>query len=1232
MLVKLCALTLALLAPVSLAAQNSLGQITGSVTDNTGASVVAARVTAVNNATNVPSSTVTSSDGLYNLLSLIPGIYTVTVQKTGFDRSVTDQVIVESSQITTIDAKLRVGTVSTTVEVTASAAMLSAANSDVATTVARDLLADIPYTERNAMEAAMLVPGVRGDPNSPGQVFSENAGIYTANVEPGAATNMGGGMPGATAVMVDGSNVTQASFGRTALTVSGDMVQEVTVITNGVSAKYGNTGGGVIIQSTRSGTNDYHGTLSWRHTDPPFNAEPLGNTIPNEEHQNFFGAYFGGPVWLPKLYKGRNKTFFFAGFEPARLFNATSSPATIPTPAELSGHFADAYSLINTTILSQQGLAAALAAPRTGGLYYQQALNTSGLPTGPQLASSKYVPIPNNDVSAQLAGNKFAQYVLSLMPTPQNPGPFIQFYRPDGLWLNNGYNAVYLRGVTNVDNRWSFRVDHVFNDKDRMYLRWASVPLSSVRFQGYPLNSVITQIPSDNSAAVNFSLDETHIITPTMINEVKILYSRNRQTRAEAPASLVQDFGAAYGLTPAVVGKGFPVISFSSYTLGTGTTSLNGQTDSNYQFSDDVTWTKGKHPVGFGVDIRRQESNQYNNSLVYGGKYTFAPAQTNNGSSGGNSLASFDLGLISAYSNSPVLVPAYYRWHYYGGYFQDDYKILPKLTLNIGVRYEFQTPRIEKYNNQGTFLPGLTGTLNGTQANGAFCFSGACGLPDTLWPANHKGFEPRIGISWAPYARMTVRASYGLMRVPLTGYGNTPLPDFNIASQTVGGTTGGIAANQPVNYLTNQVGPLTSAYTALNGARGPLYTVQGITVPYVNQTNAVPYVQQWGLTLQFQVDSKTLVQAGYSGTVGTHLVSTAAPPLNFPSLPTLNNLIAKGTNFSPTNIPNPYGITQNGAVINENLLSSLNPYQNFFNQNLQETLYRMGQSNYHALLIGVTHRLAAGLTFQSSFTWSKSIDNAGGSPAVGASGAIYGTATVQYPFNLKLERAVSNFDVPAKLTSGYSYQIPLGKGFLSTHVKIIDKIIGGWVTSGTANMQSGMVFVPSLGSNGYFVSTGGGTPLPAGVALRPDIVAGQACKNSNWNSSNPFSTSYLNLAYFAVPGSLNNPAFGNAPRTLTGCRSPRLITVNGSLMKRIPLGGNEKRYLQLSGDFLNLFNHALFFYNPNSGLKAFNSFNTASLTNPSVPAFTYQSSFAQVWQPNSALMSRVAFVQIKLYF
>lgn len=1212
-------------------AQDSYGSITGIVTDPSKSPVAGASVNAISLDTNVSTRAVTSSDGLFNVISLVPGEYRLEVVRQGFDTSVTLGVIVSAGSATTVNPQLQVGAVSTRIEVTATAVMLTATTPDVSTTIDRSLAANLPLTERNAMEAAMLVPGVRGDPNSPGQVVAENAGIYIGNISPGAATNIAGGMPGSTAIMIDGSNVTQASIGRTAASVSGEMIQEVTVITNGVPAKYGNTGGGVVIQATRSGTNDYHGSFNWRHTDPAFNAQPVGQTIPNAVHQNYLGAYLGGPVVLPKLYNGRNRTFVFGGFEPARLFNATTVLGTIPTPAELAGNFADSISLLNTTILAQQGLAAALAAPRTGGLYYQSPVNAAGFPTGARyLSTAQYLPIPNNSVAAQLAQNKFAQFVLSQYPTPQNPGPYVQFLRPDGLYNNNGYNASLTRAVKNSDDRYSFRIDHTFDDKDRMYVRYSRQPLTATRAYGFPITSPLTGFPTDNASAYVVSLSETHLLTSSMVSELKVMFARNHQVRGEPPAALTQDFAAAYGLTPAVLGVGVPSISFSNYSLSIGTNQLNSQVDSNYQISDSISWTKGRHTIDFGFDLRRQFSNQYNPLGSYGGNYGFSPNATNNGS-GGNAYASFILGLVNSYTNTPLQVPAYYRWNFFGGYLQDDVRLTGRLTLNLGLRYEFQTPRMEKNDNQGTFIPSIAGTLNGMPAKGAFCFHNNCGLGHTLWPANYKGFEPRVGIAWAPAKRITVRANYGLMRVPLTGYGNIPLPNFNVNSFSVGGTTGGVTPNVPVDYLTNPIAqPLSSAYTALAG-RGPFFTVQGVTVPYIAQKTTVPYIQQWGVTIQTMLDSKTLLQLGYAGTVGVHLISTASPPLNFPDLSRLFGLIQSGANFSATNLPNPFGIVQNGAVINENLLSSLNPYQNFFNQPLQEQFYRGGNSNYHALLIGATRRLSHGLSLQTSFTWSKSIDDAGGSPAVALGGSIYGNATVQNPFNLRLERAVSNFDTPARFTMGYSYAPPTGKGrLLDAHNRLLNNMIGGWNTSGILNVQSGMPFLVQAGNSGYWVSSAGTSVLPAGILLRPNLVPGQGCMNSAFSYSSVFSVPFINPNAVAVPGTLLHPAFGDAPRTLTGCRSPAMVSLNGSIQKKVFLGASERRYLQVQLDALNALNHTLYFYNPNSGMKAFNNFNSASLTNASVPAFTMQSNFGVLSQANSAILSRTALVSVKL--
>src|SRR5260370_12511725 len=218
---------------------------------------------------------------------------------------------------------------------------------------------------------------------------------------------------------------------------------------------------------------------------------------------------------------------------------------------------------------------------------------------------------------------------------------------------------------------------------------------------------------------------------------------------------------------------GFPSFNFG-LTANVGNSGGSSQVDENYQFADDVTWTHGKHTFKMGADVRRLESNQYNFSGLFGGSYGVSAGATSNGVSGGSALATFDFGLITSFANTPTPVPAYYRWHYYAGYFQDDWRVNPRLTLNVGLRYEYESPRIEKFNNQGTFIPSLAGMLNGIPASVAFCFFGACGLPTTLWPSNYIGFGARDGIAWVPLSLMTVRVSYNLLRAPLSVSGNTP--------------------------------------------------------------------------------------------------------------------------------------------------------------------------------------------------------------------------------------------------------------------------------------------------------------------------------------------------------------------------------------------------------------------------------------------------------------------------
>ena len=337
------------------------------------------------------------------------------------------------------------------------------------------------------------------------------------------------------------------------------------------------------------------------------------------------------------------------------------------------------------------------------------------------------------------------------------------------------------------------------------------------------------------------------------------------------PLGSPRDYAAKYGLTPAISGQGFPSLGslgaagFTGVGYGIGNAAM--QVDQNFLFGDDFTWTHGTHLFQFGVDVRRIQSNQYDLSGLTGGRYAFNANSVNGPLGAGSSLGAFVLGNIGAYVNTPQSVPGYYRWHYYAAYVQDDWHVTRNLTLNLGLRYEVETPRAEASSNQGFVRTDMPGTLNGNPLHAAFCFSNGCDSRANLWPVNWKGFEPRVGIAYAPTSRMTVRAAYSMQRLPLTGYENTPDPNFNVASAGVGGQNGGLTPNSLVNYITNPVGPLSSAYTALPGSWADLHcqwVCPGLRQPDIRRALRPAVVVHHAIS----VDAKDSLPGYLSGTQG----------------------------------------------------------------------------------------------------------------------------------------------------------------------------------------------------------------------------------------------------------------------------------------------------------------------------------------------------------------------------
>jgi hypothetical protein len=1293
------ALVTLVLTPFHVAAQNTQGSINGQVTDSKGAALPGATVVITSNATQVKNTTKTNDSGEYNVLDLNPGTYTVTFSDTGFKELVTDNVIVSTAAAVQVNGSLQVGGATQVVTVTADAELLSTTIPDVSTTVDRNIVENLPYPERSSLEAVLLVPGVVGDTLNPGGIEPENPNAYTNYFAPGASISIGGTPPGMSAVIIDGSDVTEASYPRAGLNLSGQVVQETTVVVAGQSAQYGRTAGGVIAQSTRSGTSEYHGAVTWRHNDPWFNAYPIGTTAKSDNHETFLGGYFGGPVRIPKLYHGDSKTFFFGSYEPGRLRSALGFRSTFLTPDDLAGELHNSLDILNQTVLKASGYAAALAVPRTGGvgfdapvggnpqypLFPYGQLNTSSSldqqSNGPlsDCAGTQGQPdftsptVCHDDLSALLKANPFAQYVASLMPTPSNPGPYVQFDNSTGTAATDLTNGSYKRGVTNIDNRWNVRVDHQFNNNNNIYVRYTQIPVSAARFfvvaASNPTDQTATDVEMGRDAAVGY----THVFSNTIVNTARYSFFREHLQRLPPSIAETTDFGAKFGLTPATIKYGFPNLgnfnsNGDSYANQPGNLSGSIQVDQNFIITDDLTWAHGPHSISIGFDYRWIQSNQYDLSGVFGGKYSFGTGQSlasngqpsSTGVGGGSAFGSFIEGILNgSYSNTPVEVPGYYRYKYWAGYFQDNWRLTPKITLNLGARYEVQVPRTEAHNNQAfVSAKPIAGTLNGIATTSAFCFSGACGLQRSLWPTNYWGLEPRIGIAYAPTPKMSVRGSFSLTRQPLSGQENTPDPDFNVS-----GSSSGTVSNYQQDYLTNPPAPasLTSAYTQLNG-RGPFNFSTGLSPVFVDQTSAEPYTEIYNMTVQYQPLSRTLVQVSYQGVHGIHLYLNPFVALNTPPIGAITNAIAQG-NYLGTSTPNSYGLLANnntsGSVLNETNLQRLEPYQNFFNQNMTEIYERNGTSNYNALYISGNQRATKDLTLLAYYTWTKSLDDVPDINNGAAAGS--GQSAVQDPFNLKAEKAVSTFDQDSAFKAGYNLKLPVGVGErFNTGNHLVDNLIGNFSASGITTWITGYPSYIHLGGAGNFyqvvpAGTAGCTAasgycsagvLPSGYTLRPNLIPGVPIINPHWKH-NPFNslatggvTSYFNntivtnsagqiiqIGAFGMPGSIGAPAFGNAPRTLSGARSPREFLMDMRITKGFAI--RESYHLNLNATFSDIFNHPVY-YGPSSRTPW--SSTTVSATTGLATYNSNVASFGNLSASNSQVQSRIIRVGAEFTF
>ncbi|MBS1792767.1 MAG: carboxypeptidase regulatory-like domain-containing protein [Acidobacteria bacterium] len=1252
-----------LLAGLTVFGQTNKGGISGTVTDAAGAPIAGATVTITNLGTNEKTVLVTSNEGAYAAASLEPVVYNIRVEAPNFKKTVVDKVKVDTATVSTINVTLEAGTITESVTVEGDLQVVNTESGATGQTITERQLRDLPLNNRSVLDLAMTMPNVAGDAGT------EDVDANSTQPVPGFNLTVNGGRPGSTTILADGVNNTGIGIARAVVSFTPETVQEFNVQSSAYSAEFGTTGGGVINVTTKSGTNQFAGTALIYHRNPATNAQPWRQgTAPRPDNNLRFtqgSLTIGGPVFLPAfneggpyLYNGKNRTFFFFGYEPRWRTDFVTGTALIPSARELAGDFTG---LIRTNSgFLPTDVAARFAASGQcgtncttigGANIYQQFVVVGGqlypiiLNTGNQYCQfgDPRAIIVNQTINGQTIPTPQCNSTINATPNPALnviPQAFIDpiavrlsqyMPTPGDYFLDNGLvrNYSLVRSVQQNETRYTFRLDHSFTDKLKANFRYSKTPAVGIRAAGNDINGN-TGVYSD---AKQFLLGFTYNISSSMINDLKLNYTRGNFSEDFSPKYAIktgESFSQDLGLTALTKG-GLPLIfltqdnGYVGADLGAGGSTNNFNVEQRYNINDTFYWIKGNMSWKIGVDLSDARLNAVPFFAASGGRWQFRTVNTSNNRStslpnGGNDLASFLIGVPNAQDFRPVLLSYYYQWLSGAAFVQNDWKVKPNLTVNLGLRYSLQLPRTEKNNLQGVFRPDLaqTVTLTDTQrraiatASGvlttaaipdyvpttavipAFAFSGRGGRSRYLTPIDKTGWEPRFGFAYSPKLKifgfdpekysLVIRGGFGISHAPINGNNRSPNPDFGgftTASTLANGSTGGVNNAQPIRLTGNN---------ALQGSSVPLDTLLGtdanglvfgssIAIPGVavfsndKGYGKVPYSENFNLAVQFSLFRGTTFELAYVGNRGVHLY-TPQVNLNLRNSEMISFLESNGINATGT-ITDPLGRrTLLGAAVTDTIASLYTPYLGF--DLLNKFFDPSSSSTRHAGYVDVRRRISRGLSFTANYTFAKSIDDASdASPDV----RVLSTGSVRGQVGLggtrQSDRAVSSFDVRHNFTGTFTYDLPFGKGrpFLKDAPWYLGGLVGGWTISGITRIQSGTPFQPFITDPNKL----GGANLNR--IVRPDIVSGVPLKNPLWdpkcrigNACEP----YINPAAFMRPvkGQL-----GNAPRTIN-LRAPWRQFFDFSIQKDFSLdrliGGEGRRKLQFRVDLLNAFNHPIF--------------------------------------------------------
>lgn len=1059
--VALCLLTGALQGQTT-----GTGTLVGTISDTTGAVVAGAKVTVVNTATAFTSEVPSSAEGAYYIPYLAPGTYRLTVESPGFKKYVREGVAIRTGEVPRIDIQMEVGGVTETVQVTGGVPLLDTETSASGLVLSGDTLVAIPVSQKRPVRMMYYYPGTN----------SIN-GYHVL-----------GQRSRAIGYQVDGVNGKEPGIGNIGgpneqVSPTQDAFEEVKIHTTGMPAEYGHSAGGLMSMVMKSGTNDLHVVAENRHINKSMIHRNYLEQLPrtNPFSYNETTGLVSGVLGIPKLYKGKDRTFFLAGIaRHAEVAGTSSRRATVPTEAMLNGDFSFGGQ----------------TSPRPLPIYNPFTTRQTGTTWARD-------PFPNNVIPRSLIDPAVANFLGRKPFAAPNQAGIPSATGPTENLVVNQPKEIYR-------TRFDIKIDHQFTSNHKAFGRysqsvhraWKGDHLAEFAWRDIDPNA--QPQPVDH---INIVFSDMLIISPTVSNEFRVGF--NRRVLKETAITKDGDWARQLGI-PNVSGATFPYFNIG-YSFASLPSYQNIGEDITVQ--NNLTKVAGKHTFKGGYELMRTRYNATAAALP-GGTYNFGATNAPFTPNTGNTMASFLLGTVTSATYTSAFASWLPRWWSHQAYFQDDWKPFRGLTLNLGVRYSYESPFQTKYGQQSQFDPTARDPITGRQ--GAIVHA-----PGPLAKKDLNNFAPRVGLAWNFRPKFVFRASFGMVHQDIFATDRSSMFQEYLATANIQAPVG-----DPRHVFRLSQGPPQFQYNVQPDGSVPFVGTNfaGRGAHMWDPNMRMPYVMSWSGGIQYALRENWMVELQYQGQSGVGLI---------------NNWNMNALRLDVSSDP---------AVLNQIFTAQQNylPYTHFGDLRL---FSNFGHNSYHGGTVRVEKRMSAGLTFNSFYTWSKTLTEA--EAETGDNGITY--------YNRRLEKARASYDVRHRFVTVMSYEMPFGKGRRWMNGGgFSNQVFGGWQLTWTQTMQSGPPFNVAFGGspNRY---------LPG--ESRPNIVTThEAAQVSNWElGPNRFPTQaqnpYLLSSSFAYPAAFTP---GNLGRNVF--EAPGLLWTQLSIAKWWRVAEKYRFQVRLDGN------------------------------------------------------------------